>query len=147
MTKEKGRKREPITESREQEIIELIRRWDATRKKLTREGLTEMVGRCLGFTVTRQGLMKRDKIRKAYEEREREILEGQAISNPKEPLEEMYQRRLKAKDEELAQAKKKIAAFEELFVRYRYNAIQMGVDPTRLEAPVVPRNADEGSRG
>ena len=147
MTKEKGRKREPITESREQDIIDLIRRWDATRKKLTREGLTEMVGRCLGFTVTRQGLMKRDKIRKAYEEREREILEGQAISNPKEPLEEMYQRRLKAKDEELEQAKKKIAGFEELFVRYRYNAIQIGIDPARLEAPIPPRNAEEGSRG
>lgn len=147
MTKEKGRKREPITESREQDIIDLIRRWDAIKAKLTREGLVKQVTDQLGFTVTRQGLMKRDKIRKAYEEREREILEGQAISNPKEPLEEMYQRRLKAKDEELAQAKKKIAGFEDLFVRYRYNAIQIGVDPARLEAPVVPRNADEGSRG
>lgn len=147
MTKEKGRKRESITESREQDIIDLIRRWDATKARLTREGLVKRVSCQLGFTVTRQGLMKRDKIKKAYEEREREILEGQAISNPKEPLEDMYQRRLKAKDEELAQAKKKIAAFEELFVRYRYNAIQIGIDPARLEASVVPRNADEGSRG
>ena len=147
MTKEKGRKREPITETRERDIIEIIRNWDATKTKLTREGLVNRVTCQLGFTVTRQGLMKREAIRKAYEEREREIHEGQAISNPKEPLEEMYQRRLKAKDEELAQAKKKIAAFEELFVRYRYNAIQMGIDPARLEAPVLPRNAEEGSRG
>ena len=147
MTKEKGRKRESISDTRERDIIEIIRRWDATKTKLTREGLVKRVSCQLGFVVTRQGLMKRDPIRKAYEEREREILEGQAISDPKEPLEEIYQRRLKAKDEELEKAKKKIAAFEELFVRYRYNAIQIGIDPARLEAPVLPRNADEGSRG
>ena len=147
MTKEKGPKREFITDTRERDVIEIIRSWDATKAKLTREGLVKRVSCQLGFVVTRQGLMKREKIRKAYEEREREILEGQAISKPKEPLEEMYQRRLKAKDEELAQAKKKIAAFEELFVRYRYNANRMGVDPAALEVPILPRNADEGSRG
>lgn len=147
MMKEKGRKREPITPTRERDILEIIHNWDAIKTKLTREALVKRVTCQLGFVVTRQGLMKRDPIRKAYEEREREILEGQAISKPKEPLEEMYQRRLKAKDEELERAKKKIASFEELFIRYRYNANLIGVDPARLEAPIPPRNAGEGSRG
>lgn len=147
MKKEKGRKRETITDTRERDIIEIIRSWDATKTKLTREGLVKRVTCQFGFVVTRQGLMKRDAIRKAYEERDREILEGQALSNPKEPLEEMFQRRLKAKDEELEKAKKTIIAFEELFVRYRYNATRIGIDPAKLEVPIPLRNAGEGSRG
>jgi hypothetical protein len=147
MTKVNGHSRKIITGTREQDIIDIILNWDATKDKLTREGLVKRVTCKLGFTVTRQGLMKRDAIRKAYEEREREIAEGQALRNPREPLEEMYERRLKAKNEELEKAKAKIATYEELFVRYRYNANLIGIDPARLEAPILPHNTGEGSRG
>lgn len=147
MIKQKGRKREPITPAREAEIIHLIEAWDATANPFNREALTRAVECRLGFTVTRQGLMKRDAIRNAFEDRQKEILLGQPLKPAKDPLEDRYERRVKQLIDEFDQAKATIENFKELFARYRYNANQHGLSRERLEAPIPPRATSEGARG
>lgn len=61
-------------------------------------------------------------------------------------LGEDYREQLAEKEEELMQAKKKIAAYKRMLMRYRYNANRLGIDPTSLEAPIPPQNADGKSR-
>ena len=147
MMKEKKRKREPITETRELDILEIINSWNAVTHKFTREALTRRVTCQLGFAVTRQGLMKRPKIKDAFEAREREFNAGMPVRAPKEALEEMYERRHNEMKAKLDSANNTISNFKELFVRYRYNARQLGIRGDQLEAPIPPRDAAEGSRG
>ncbi|MCL6250392.1 hypothetical protein M3P36_04925 [Altererythrobacter sp. KTW20L] len=147
MKKEKGRKRERITSAREKDIIQIIRDWNAETHKLTAVALERAVASQLGFTVSRQGMMKRDHIKTAFDARVLEIGLGQAKPKTKEPLEDMFERRIKALKEEVAEKDRAIEGFKETFVRYRYNAMRMGFKREALEAPIPPRPTSEGSRG
>jgi len=147
MTKEEGRRRERITPAREKDIIRIITDWDAEFHKLTAVALERTVAAQLGFTVSRQGMMKRDPIKKAFETRVIEIGAGQAKPKVKEPLEDVYERRIQELKVEIAEKDRTIEAFKETFVRYRYNANRMGFKREALEAPIPPRPMSEGSRG
>ncbi len=147
MTKEKGRSREPITESREAEIITLIDEWDPTKGALTREALVRRVKCKMGIVFTRQGLMKREPISLAFQRREKEINGDAKPRVEKEPVIVMLEREKEALQAKVNEQAKIIAGFKETFLTYRYNANKHGVTREQLEAPIPSRNRPEGSRG
>ena len=135
--------REPITELRERLVIDMIINWDPTKKPLTREALTRRVNCSLGFSVTRQGLMKRDAIRDAYNLREKEITGDKPARADKEPFMGMLERQIENLKREATSKDKEITGYKELFVRIRHNARQMGIAMSALEAPVPRRTQPE----
>lgn len=147
MTMEKGRSREPITESREAEIITIIDEWDPAKGPLTREALVRRVKCKMGLVFTRQGLMKREAIFLAFQRREKEINGDVKPRAEKEPVVVVLEREKEALQAKLNEQDKVIAGFKEMFLTYRYNARQLGITREQLEAPIPPRNRPEGSRG
>lgn len=147
MTEQKGRKREPITDAREAAIIALIDDWNPAKAALTREGLVKRIQCKLGLTFTRQGLMKRDAIRLAFERREKEIDGGAKPRAEKEPLEIVLERRIEELKATVEKQDATIKSYEALFLTYRYNARQHGITTAQLEAPIPARDQPEGSRG
>ncbi|MBA4761924.1 hypothetical protein [Sphingomonas sp.] len=147
MTKEKGRNREPITESRELEIITLIDEWDPDKGPLTRQALVRRVKCKMGLVFTRQGLMKRERILLAFQRREKEINGDVKPRAEKEPVVVVLEREKEALQAKVNEQAKVIAGFKEMFFTYRYNARQLGITREQLEAPIPPRNQPEGSRG
>lgn len=147
MTREKGRSRETITESREAEIITLIDEWDPTKEPLTRQALVRRVKCKMGLVFTRQGLMKREPILLAFQRREKEINGDTKPRAEKEPAIVVLERENEALQAKVNDQTKVIAGFKEMFLTYRYNARQLGITREQLEAPIPPRNRPEGSRG
>jgi len=147
MTQEKGRNREPITESRELEIITLIDEWDPDKGPLTRQALVRRVKCKMGLVFTRQGLMKREPILLAFQRREKEINGDVKPRAEKEPVVVVLEREKEALQAKVNEQAKVVAGFKEMFLTYRYNARQLGITREQLEAPIPPRNRPEGSRG
>lgn len=147
MTKEKGRNREPITESRELEIIALIDEWDPNKGPLTREALVRRIKCKMGLVFTRQGLMKREPILLAFKRREKEINGDAKPRAAKEPITVVLEREKEALQAKVNEQAKLIASYKQLFLTYRYNARQHGIKPKQLGAPIPARNRPEGSRG
>lgn len=137
------RKRERISPSRKAETIQIIEGWDENAEKLTKAALARRVTAQLGFEVTRQGLMKHPEIKEAFDKRERDIALGQPKAPPKEPLEDRYERRIKELEGTIAKLKSTLSNYDELFLRYRYNARQRGLPRHVLEAPILERETQE----
>lgn len=147
MTQERGRGREPITDSRELEIIALIDAWDPNKGPLNREALVRRIKCKMGLTFTRQGLMKREPILLAFQRREKEITGTLKPRAEKEPLTVVLERRNEELQAKVNEQAKVIAGYKEMFLTYRHNARQHGITREQLEAPIPPRNRPEGSRG
>lgn len=147
MSEKQGKKRTPITDVIEAGIIALINDWDPGRKPLTQESLVCGVKCRMGYDFTRQGLMKREPIRLAFQKRVDEIQGGTKSSAPKEPLVDILERRISDMTLELAEKDRILAEYKELFVLHLYNAHLLGITQAQLEAPARPRNQPEGGRG
>ena len=136
-----GRRREQITQCRELEIIEVIDNWSLSNGKLSREALARTVCNGLNFQITRQGLMKREAIRKAYLRKELELSAGCAPRSDKEPLTVMLERRIEELLSLVADRDGDLARYKALFVTYHYNARHLGISTERLEQPIPSRHA------
>lgn len=147
MSEKQGKKRTPITDLIEAGIIALINDWDPGRKPLTQESLVCGVKCRMGYDFTRQGLMKREPIRLAFQKRVDEIQGSTKSSAPKEPLVDILERRISEMTLELEEKEKILADYKELFAIYRYNARRLGITEAQLQAPISPRNQLEGGRG
>lgn len=147
MTHPKGRKREPITEAREAEIITLIDEWNPKKAPFSREALVRRVEETMGLVFSRQGLMKRDLIRAAFARREKEIKATAKPRGDKEPLAAVLERRVEELQVQVKKQAKLIEEYEKMFLTYRYNARQRGVTRDQLEAQIPPRHQPEGSSG
>lgn len=141
------RKREKITEAREIDIISIIDAWDPSEAPFTREGLVRRVKLKLGLEYSRQGLMKRDAIRAAFERRTKEVGGHAQPRSDKEPVTVTLERRYEGLRAKLAMQEEVIQRYKELFLTYRHNARQLGIRRDQLEAPILPRQQAEGSRG
>jgi hypothetical protein len=147
MSEKQGKKRTPITDIIEAGIIALINDWDPERKPLTQESLVCGVKCRMGYEFSRQGLMKREPIRLAFQKRVDEIHGNTRSSATKEPLVDILERRISEMIRELAEKDRIISDYKEMFALHRYNARQLGISEAQLQAPISPRNQREGSRG
>lgn len=147
MIEKKQRQREPITETRETQIIVLIDEWNPDKAPLTQQALVRRIHCKMGLTFTRQGLMKREPIRLAFVRRVEEISGPAKPRMDKEPLTVTLERRLEALQTKYDEQFKIVEGYKELFLTYRYNARQLGIAREKLEVPIPPRNEPEGSRG
>jgi hypothetical protein len=132
-------RREQITESRERAAIDLIDNWDPAKARLSRQALARAVQERLGFKVTRQGLMKRAKIREAYSRREKDLQTGRTSRAQREPLAAILERRIAELEDLVRDKEVTISSYKELFVTYRYNARQLGISAEKLEAQIPSR--------
>lgn len=147
MTKSKGRKRESITDAVEMNVIAIIDGWDPSESPLTQSGLERRVKDELNMTLTRQGLMKRDNIRLAFEARDKEINGEAKPKAENEPLTVILERRVAEIAADMRKKDEAIANYKVMFATYRYNARQLGITREQLEAPIPPRGQIEGARG
>lgn len=92
---------------------------------------------------TRQGMMKRDAIKTAFERRLKEIAGDRPPRAEAEPLVVVLGRQVEDLKEQVASRDKQINAFKQLFVTYRYNAQQLGITPEQLDQLIPARNQIE----
>lgn len=147
MSEKQSKKRTPITDMIEAGIIALINDWDNSRKALTQESLVCGVKCKMGYEFTRQGLMKREPIRLAFQKRVNELHGNTRAPANKEALVDILERRIGEMTLELAEKDKLLSEYKELFALYRFNAHRLGIATSEFEAPIAPRNQSEGSRG
>jgi hypothetical protein len=135
--KKKGRAREPITQSRIDQIVLLIQAWDPKKTgtpsgpKLEKKVLDE-----LGIELSYPGMFKHQSIKDAFEERKAQIVSGKPPKRPPSPEIQLLQQRIERQGNEIRQLKDNLASFQELFVRHHYNAKARGMTVPDLEAPI-----------
>lgn len=136
-TKPPGRKRDALTQGVQDQIVALIERWKPDWGDLNASALERKVAGCLKISCTRQGLLKKDAIREAFEKRSQELKSGKA---PKEKGADVVvlQRRIDSLEKELEARTKKVDELQEVVVRFRHHAKAMGIPPERFEAPIAP---------
>jgi hypothetical protein len=134
MDRAKGRTRDLITPAREEDIVEIIQAWNSSvLGDLTGPKLEATVQTRLGIRCTRQGLLKRPNIRKAFDDR----INQQTAGKPARPVEvQVLQQRLAAKDGEIAELKRQLSNCKELLVRHYHNA-RGRLTQAELDAPMV----------
>lgn len=134
-TPPKNRKRDALTQGIQDRIVLLIQGWKPEWGDFNASALERKVTCCLGIACTRQGLLKKEGIKAAFEER---IKLG--TKRPKEKSADvvLLQQRIKRLEDRLAEAEKKSEALTEVVTRFRHNARLMGLAAERLEAPIAP---------
>lgn len=132
----KNRSRDALTEGVQDRIVLLIQRWKADYGKFSASALERKVNASLGIKCTRQGLMKKDRIRAAFDERMR-VQEGkQPTAKSGDVI--MLEQRIERLERDVAERDTKIAELQEIVVRFRANAKAIGIAAQRLEAPLSP---------
>ncbi|MDT7953870.1 MAG: hypothetical protein RQ966_20415 [Acetobacteraceae bacterium] len=112
-------------------IVGMVDGWDGANH-LTWGRLVERVEEFLRHRWTRQTLEANPDIKAAYlRHRDRELA-GRPAPNPKDPIEVVHKRQVDALNAEIAALKRTLAAYEERFVRYEYNAYRAGLSSEAL---------------
>lgn len=134
-TPPKNRKRDALTTGVQDRIVLLIQGWKPEWGDFNASALERKVACCLGISCTRQGLLKKDAIKAAFDERMK-----LGANTPKEKSADVVvlQQRIERLEKELAGKQEKIDELQEVVTRYRYNAKLMGLSAERLEAPIAP---------
>lgn len=133
--KPRGRRRESITDDRKDQIVGLINRWSPNWEKLTGPGLETKVKSTLGLTMTRQGMLKHVEIQDAFIQKRKELA-GDKPKRQRALGEELLRQRIHAQAELIKRLEKDLGDYENLFVRYHYNAVMKGISVEDLEQPM-----------
>ncbi len=117
-------------------VVTVIHGWEAGRK-IAWEPLADRVGEILGHRWTRQALERCPAIKNAYLAAVERSRDGRP-QKVAEPAETVFKKQIDAARAEIAELKRKLAAFEELFVRHHHNAQARGIGASELAAPMPP---------
>ena len=131
----KQRKRDAITTSVEDKVVLILEGWKPEWGRLSQSALERKVTNCLGIACTRQGLLKRDRIKTAFDER---IKLGDRQPKPKSAEVVVLQQRIDRLEKLLREKTDQVDNLHEVVTRFRYNAKLMGLPVERLEAPIAP---------
>lgn len=144
MTKDKstGRSRDALTTGVQDRIVLMIQGWKIDWGEFNASALERKVSSCLQITCTRQGLMKKEAIKQAFDARMN--LVGKAPPRTKPADEIVLRQRIDRVEGDLAKAKTKIEQLEELVARQRFNAKMVGIPTGRLEQPIAPLAGQDG---
>jgi hypothetical protein len=133
----KGRTRDALTTGIQDQIVDLIKGWKPDWEDFSASALERKVTCCLGINCTRQGLLKKDAIRAAFNERI--ALKTKKPAKQKSADVVVLQQRITRLENQLAERGREVVALQEMVVRYRHNAKYLGLPAERLEAPIAPR--------
>lgn len=131
----KNRKRDALTTSVQDRIVLLIQGWKPEWGDFSASALERKVTRCLGISCTRQGLLKKEAIKAAFDER---LKLGTKKAKVKSADVVVLQQRIDRLEEKLAQKVEENERLQELIIRHRHNAKLIGIPAERLEAPIAP---------
>lgn len=138
----RGRDRDRITPAMEDRILGILREW---KGPLTGDAFAARVSDTLRIKCTRQGLLKRETIRTAFDEKRKELEGGSP--KPKRPAEiDLLLERVKAKEAIIAAKDEQIRLLKQTIVRHHYNARDRGISETDLEKPIPPKAVPEEER-
>lgn len=134
-----NRTRDLLTDAVQDQIVLLIQRWKADWGVFNASALERKVNTCLGIRCTRQGMMKKDRIKEAFDER----LKAKDRQQPKEKSADVIvlETRIGQLEKEVAAKDAKINELQEVVIRFRANAKAIGIPADRLEAPIAPLTA------
>ena len=116
-------------------VVTIIDGWPEGSRMIW-DALTDKVGEIVGHRWTRQALERSPAIKAAYlasVERSRSGRPRKVV----DPAEVVAARRLEALAAEVGELKRKLAAYEERFVRHIYNAQNQGISAGQLAAPML----------
>ncbi len=134
----KGRKRDALTTGVQDRIVLLIEGWKPEWGAFSASALERKVTYCLGIKCTRQGLLKKETIKAAFDSRMG--LAGKPAKQ-RSADEVVLQQRIDRLEQLLADKTRQVDQLQELLIRFRYNAKLMGLPVEQLEAPVAPLTA------
>ena len=133
--KPKQRKRDALTQSVQDKVVLLIQGWKPEWGQFNGSALERKVSCCLGITCTRQGLLKKQSIKDAFDER---IKLGDKQPRQKSPETVVLQQRIDHLEKLLEEKTGQVDHLQEVITRFRYNAKLMGIPVERLETPIAP---------
>lgn len=115
--------------------------------RLVWERLADRVGELLGHRWTRQALERCPAIKQAY----LASVDRSRTGKPRrsaDPADVVAKRQADAAKAEIADLKRKLVAYEELFVRHHHNAQARGISAAELDAPMprIDRRRTDGAR-
>ncbi len=131
----KQRRRVALTTSVQDKIVLLIEGWKPEWGKFSGSALERKVASCLGIPCTRQGLLKKDRIKDAFDERMK--LKGKQPKAKSAEVTVIEQRNERLKSQ-LDERDTQVEHLQELVTRFRFNAKNMGIPVERLEQPIAP---------
>jgi len=134
-TGNKGRKRHALTTSVQDQVVLLIDGWKLEWGAFSASALERKVTCCLGIKCTRQGLLKKEAIKAAFDRR---IALAEKPANTKSADAVVLQQRVDRLEQLLAKKSAQVDQLQELLIRFRYNAKLMGLPAERLEIPIAP---------
>lgn len=115
-------------------VVTIIDGWPEGSRMIW-DALTDKVGEIVGHRWTRQALERSPTIKAAYlasVERSRSGLPKKVV----DPADVVMARRSEALAAEIGELKRKLAAYEERFVRHIHNAQNQGISAGQLAAPM-----------
>ncbi|MFU0505629.1 hypothetical protein [Pseudaminobacter sp. NGMCC 1.201702] len=130
----KTKSRVRISEEHVTEICELILEW---RGPITWDQIVNEAARVYGHKWTRQGLNKYAQIKAAYHDKR--VAEKSKLRIPRGDLAAFHlNERVERQAIEIRRLTALISTYEELFIRYQYNAHCRGISPAELETALPP---------
>ena len=131
----KGRKRDALTQGVQDRVVLLIDEWKEEWGAFSASALERKVANSLGIRCTRQGLMKKEAIRTAFDRRK--AMAGKPTKT-KSADAVVLEQRIKRLEQLLADKTDQVDQLQELVIRFRHNAKLMGFPADRLEKPIAP---------
>ncbi len=131
----KGRKRDALTQGVQDRVVLLIDEWKEEWGAFSASALERKVASCLGIRCTRQGLLKKDAIKTAFDRRKAKAGKP-AKSKSAEAV--VLEQRIKRLEQLLADKTAQVEQLQEMVIRFRHNAKLMGFPADRLERPIAP---------
>lgn len=132
---DKGRKRDALTTGVQDRVVLLIDGWKEEWGTFNASALERKVASCLGIRCTRQGLLKKEAIRAAFDRRK--ATADKPVKN-KSAEAVVLEQRINRLERLLADKTAQVDHLQELLIRFRYNAKLMGLPADRLERPIAP---------
>ncbi|WP_330705382.1 hypothetical protein [Novosphingobium resinovorum] len=129
--KARGRSRDAITIDRRDQIVALINDWKPTWGKLSGPALESKVREDLKLTLTRQGMFKHAEIDQAFRSK-RQTLSGGKKARPRSIEDNVLLQRISSLEQERSNLKDTIRRYDELFIRYIFNANEHGFSVDQL---------------
>ncbi|MFI8666326.1 hypothetical protein ACIGGE_07820 [Qipengyuania sp. NPDC077410] len=131
----KGRKRDALTQGVQDRVVLLIEEWKEEWGAFSASALERKVASCLGIRCTRQGLLKKDAIKTAFDRRK---AKAGKPANSKSAEAVVLEQRIKRLEQLLAEKTAQVEQLQEMVIRFRHNAKLMGFPADRLERPIAP---------
>ncbi len=131
----KGRRRDALTTGVQDRIVLLIDGWKEEWGVFNASALERKVASCLGIRCTRQGLLKKEAIRTAFDHRKAMADKPAKVKSADAVV---LEQRINRLEQLLADKTAQVEQLQELLIRFRYNAKLMGLPADRLERPIAP---------